>query len=212
MDLVLSVAGIFLGLPIMAAAAVAIYLESGRPVLFVQERAGRGGMPFRMYKFRTMLADAEQGGQARWAAPGDPRLTRVGRIIRRLRLDEMPQLFNVWKGEMSIIGPRPEREVYIQEFLNPQPIEIKGRRREDAGRKVLLTRSQEALPYYSKRLLVQPGITGWAQVNYQYAGSFDETEVKLMYDLYYLKNLSFPLDCLILLRTIRVVLFGKGAR
>ncbi len=124
----------------------------------------------------------------------------------------MPQLFNVWKGEMSIIGPRPEREVYIKEFLNPQPIEIKGRRREDAGRKVLLTHSQEALPYYSKRLLVQPGITGWAQVNYQYAGSFDETEIKLMYDLYYLKNLSFPLDCLILLRTIRVVLFGKGAR
>ena len=212
MDLVLSVVGIFLGLPIMAAVAAAIYLESGRPVLFIQERTGRGGRPFRMYKYRTMVADAEPQGQAQWAEPGDTRLTRVGRIIRTLRLDEMPQLFNVWKGEMSIIGPRPEREVYIKEFLNPKPIEIKGRRREDAGRNVLLTHLQEALPYYSKRLLVQPGITGWAQVNYQYAGSFDETEIKLMYDLYYLKNLSFPLDCLILLRTIRVVLFGKGAR
>jgi lipopolysaccharide/colanic/teichoic acid biosynthesis glycosyltransferase len=124
----------------------------------------------------------------------------------------MPQLFNVWRGEMSLIGPRPERDVFVQEFLSTKPIEIVGRRREDTGRKVLLDRSQEALPYYSKRLWVQPGVTGWAQVNFPYAGSFGESEMKLTYDLYYLKNLSFTLDCLILLRTVRVVLLGRGAR
>ena len=212
MDLGLSLVGIVLGAPVMAATAAAIYVESGWPILFEQERVGYRGKPFRMFKFRTMVADAEPNDQAQWATPDDPRITRVGRIIRKLRLDEMPQLFNVWKGEMSLIGPRPERDFFVQEFLGPKPIEIVGRRREDASRKVLLDRSQEALPYYSKRLWVQPGVTGWAQVNYPYAGSFDESEMKLTYDLYYLKNLSLALDFLIFLRTIRVVLMGRGAR
>lgn len=212
MDLGLSLVGIVLGAPVMAAVAAAIYMESGRPILFAQERVGYRGNPFQMFKFRTMVVDAEPDSKAQWTTPDDPRVTRVGRIVRKLRLDELPQLFNVWRGEMSLIGPRPERDVFVQEFLSSRPIEIVGRRREDAGRKVLLDRSQEALPYYSKRLWVQPGITGWAQVNYPYAGSFDENEIKLTYDLWYMKNLSFTLDCLILLRTVRVVLLGRGAR
>lgn len=212
MDLSLATLGLILGAPVMAAVGLAVYLESGRPVFFIQDRAGRGGKPFKMFKFRTMWKNDNPGEEARLTTANDPRITRVGRLIRRFRLDELPQLFNVWRGEMSLIGPRPEVYVFLNDFLKPKPTEIMGRRREDAGRKVILNRSQETLPYYSKRLLLQPGITGWAQVNYNYAESFEESEVRLMYDLYYLKNMSVTLDCLILLRTIRAIFLGRGAR
>jgi sugar transferase (PEP-CTERM system associated) len=175
-----------LAAPVMVLAAAAIAVESGRPVLYRQERVGRGGRPFNCIKFRSMTADAEKDGIARWASKGDPRVTRVGRLLRKSRIDELPQLFNVLRGEMSLVGPRPERPAFVKDL-------------------------SLAVPYYDVRHSVKPGVTGWAQVRYKYGASVEDATRKLQYDLYYVKNHSLFLDILILVETVRVVLFGEGA-
>jgi sugar transferase (PEP-CTERM system associated) len=186
-DIVVSLVLLVLALPVLAVTAAAILLESGTPVLYRQERVGRGGISFTLLKFRSMRIDAEGDGAARWADRDDDRVTRVGRFIRRTRIDELPQLWNVLGGEMSFVGPRPERPCFVTE----------------------LTR---AIPFYAVRQSVKPGITGWAQVRYTYAASVEDAERKLRYDLYYVKNHSLFLDLVILVQTVRVVLLGRGAR
>jgi lipopolysaccharide/colanic/teichoic acid biosynthesis glycosyltransferase len=166
----------------MVLTAVAIRIESTGPVVYSQERVGLRGRKFRIFKLRSMRADAEAHGPV-WACENDPRVTRVGRVIRRLHLDETPQFFNILRGEMSLIGPRPERPEFVE-------------------------RLEERIPYYSERHLVKPGLTGWAQVSYPYGASFEDAREKLQYDLYYIKNQSPLLDAIILLETARVVLFG----
>jgi lipopolysaccharide/colanic/teichoic acid biosynthesis glycosyltransferase len=166
---------------------VMILLEDGRPILYRQERVGRGGETFRMIKFRSMRTDAERDGKPRWAASNDDRITRVGRVIRRYRIDELPQLLGVLRGEMSLVGPRPERPFFVDKLTHE-------------------------IPFYAIRHAVKPGITGWAQVRYQYGSSVDDAINKLQYDLYYVKNHSLFLDVLILFETVRVVLSGDGAQ
>jgi sugar transferase (PEP-CTERM system associated) len=185
-DIVCAVVLLLLAVPVMAAAAVAIALESGRPILFRQERVGRGGRTFTCIKFRSMHADAERDGVPRWAAARDPRVTRVGRVLRTARIDELPQLVNVLRGDMSLVGPRPERPMFVRQLASE-------------------------IPYYDVRHSVKPGITGWAQVRYTYGASVEDATRKLQYDLYYVKNHSLFLDVLILIETVRVVLFGEGA-
>jgi sugar transferase (PEP-CTERM system associated) len=187
LDVTLALAGLALALPVMALVGLAIKLESSGPVLFRQQRVGQSGRIFTLNKFRSMRHDAERTSGPVWATEHDPRVTRVGRVLRKTRLDELPQLFNVLAGEMSFVGPRPERPEFVR----------------------LL---QRQIPFYSGRLAVKPGITGWAQVRHQYAASVEDTLEKLQYDLYYIKNLSPFLDILILLNTIQVVLFARGAR
>jgi sugar transferase (PEP-CTERM system associated) len=186
-DLLASAVLLVVAAPVMALTAIAISLESGGPVIFRQERAGRGGRPFVLLKFRSMRADAEADGKPRWATREDDRVTAVGRFIRKLRIDELPQLFNVLKGEMSLVGPRPERPGFV----------------EDLAREI---------PFYQVRHTVKPGITGWAQVRCEYGASVEDAKRKLQFDLYYVKNHSLFLDLLIAFETIRVVLSGKGAR
>jgi sugar transferase (PEP-CTERM system associated) len=173
--------------PVMLIAALAIRLESKGAVLFKQERVRDGGAPFMMLKFRSMRQDAEGDGKPQWALAGDARITRVGRIIRRLRIDELPQLINVVKGDMSFVGPRPERPYFVAQL-------------------------SEQIPYYELRHNVKPGITGWAQVRMEYGASVEDAKAKLQYDLYYVKNHSLFLDLMILFETVQVVLLGKGAR
>ncbi len=189
LDLVGATVMLILGSPVMVAVALGVWIEShGRgPILFHQTRVGLGERPFRLHKFRSMRADAEADGVARWAKVGDPRVTRLGRFLRRTRLDELPQLFNVLRGEMSLVGPRPERPEFVAEL---------------SGR----------LRYYRERHRVKPGLTGWAQLNYQYGSSIDDAKKKLEYDLYYVKTASLFLDLVILLETVEIVLWGKGAR
>jgi sugar transferase (PEP-CTERM system associated) len=175
-----------LAAPVMLLAALAIALEGRGPVLYTQERVGRGGRGFECIKFRSMRVDAEGDGVPRWASKSDPRVTRVGRFLRRTRIDELPQLFNVLRGEMSLVGPRPERPAFVQQLA-------------------------ETIPYYDVRHSVKPGVTGWAQVRYSYGASVEDATRKLQYDLYYVKNHSLFLDVLILVETVRVVLFGEGA-
>lgn len=175
-----------LSLPVLLVAAIAIRLGSGGGILYSQERVGRNGAVFQIYKLRTMRANAEQGVPT-WATARDPRITRVGAFLRLTRIDELPQLYNVLKGDMSVIGPRPERPFFVED----------------------LTRQ---IPYYSERHRVRPGITGWAQINYPYGASIDDAKEKLSYDLYYIKNFSMLFDVLILLATIQTVLWNKGAR
>lgn len=172
--------------PIMAFTALAIWLDSPGPVFYRQERIGKGNNIFTLWKFRSMNVNAEANG-AVWAKKADSRVTRVGKWIRILRIDEIPQLFNVCKGEMSLIGPRPERPEFVQEL-------------------------KTKIPYYEIRHSVRPGITGWAQVNYHYGSSVEDALIKLEYEIYYIKNMSILLDIKILLKTIGVVLFGQGAR
>jgi len=172
---------------VLAITAAAIFLETGGPIIYRQERVGRGGIPFTLLKFRSMRVDAEGDGDARWANRDDERVTRVGRFIRRTRIDELPQLWHVVKGEMSFVGPRPERPCFVAELT-------------------------QAIPFYAVRHSVKPGITGWAQVRYSYAASVTDTATKLRFDLYYVKNHSLLLDVLILVDTVRVVLLGEGAR
>lgn len=186
-DLAVGTAMLFLAAPIMALTVLAVCAEGGGPVLYRQTRTGLGGAPFQMLKFRSMRLNAEPDGIPRWAAEDDPRVTRVGRFMRMTRIDELPQLVNVLKGEMSLIGPRPERPMLVQ----------------------TLSRS---IPLYALRHTVKPGITGWAQVRYRYAASTAEAARKLEYDLFYVKNRSFLLDLRILLETVRVVFQGEGAR
>jgi lipopolysaccharide/colanic/teichoic acid biosynthesis glycosyltransferase len=183
------IAGGLVGLAVLGVisvpVALAIWFETGRPIFYKQIRSGRGGQPFLLYKFRTMLPDAEADGLARWAEPDDQRVTKIGWLLRKLRIDEMPQFWNVLKGEMSIIGPRPERPEFIQML-------------------------ESRIPFYRARLLLKPGITGWAQVNYGYASSVDNTALKLEYDLFYIKQRSLLLDLLILWRTWITVLMFQG--
>jgi sugar transferase (PEP-CTERM system associated) len=186
-DLIFATALLVWSLPLMALIALAIKLDSPGPVLFRQERVGYHGRIFVLKKFRSMWVDAESGSGAIWATHRDPRATRVGNILRRTRLDELPQLFNVLAGHMSFIGPRPERPEFVR----------------------LL---QQRIPFYMERLSVKPGLTGWAQVRRPYAASIEDTLEKLQYDLYYIKNLSLFLDLLIILATVQVVLFARGAR
>ena len=175
--------------PFMLLTMLAIRLESGRgaPLLYRQERVGENGKPFQVIKFRSMRTDAELDGVARWATRNDDRVTRVGRFIRKTRLDELPQLWNVLRGDMSIIGPRPERPQFVDDFNN-------------------------RIRYYSLRHCVKPGLTGWAQLRYPYGSSFEDAEEKLKFDLFYVKNHNFAFDLAILIQTVEVVLFGRGAR
>jgi len=186
-DLTVSGALLLLLMPVMLVTALGIFLESGLPVLFRQERVGQGGRLFTLYKFRSMRNGAESNGTAQWATANDARTTRVGRFIRMYRIDELPQIFNVFKGEMSFVGPRPERPFFVDQLV-------------------------KQVPYYALRHSAMPGITGWAQVRYAYGASVDDAIEKLQYDLYYVKNHSLFLDFLILISTVEVVLWGKGAR
>jgi sugar transferase (PEP-CTERM system associated) len=189
-DLVASVVILLLAWPFMLGTAIAIFLECRSfqcPILFRQTRVGLNGKEFEVLKFRSMVVDAEKDGKAQWATKNDARVTRVGKFIRKTRLDELPQLFNVIKGDMSFVGPRPERPEFVK----------------DLGKK---------LPYYDERHRVKPGITGWAQMNYPYGSSDRDALEKLQFDLFYVKNQNFMLDLLILLQTVEVVMFGKGAR
>ncbi len=182
-DIVVSMVGLVLSLPLMFIAGVLIKLDTPGPVFYVQERVGRHGKVFNMYKLRSMVVDAEKQG-AKWADKDDPRVTRIGRIIRKSRIDELPQLLNVLKGDMALIGPRPERPEFILEF-------------------------NEDIPGFINRLQVRPGLTGWAQVN----GGYDITpEEKLKLDMYYIQNRSIKLDLIIVFKTIRVIITGSGAR
>jgi sugar transferase (PEP-CTERM system associated) len=186
-DVVASSILLIITLPVMIVTALCILLEDGRPVLYRQERVGKGGKTFMVAKFRSMRNDAEKGGKPQWALTNDPRVTRVGRIIRKLRIDELPQIFNVLNGDMSFVGPRPERPYFVNQLI-------------------------AEVPYYNVRHSVKPGITGWAQVRYRYGASVEDAIEKLQYDLYYVKNHSLFLDVIILIETIEVVLLGKGGR
>jgi len=185
LDICLSLIGLFLSMPICAIIAIAIKLDSKGPVLFKQERVGEGERPFILYKFRSMHINAET--RPVWAKENDPRVTRVGRIIRKMRIDEIPQMWNVLKGEMSFVGPRPERPYFVKML-------------------------KEQIPYYSQRHAVKPGITGWAQIRYRYGDSVEDAIEKLKYDLYYIKNMSILFDLAILFETSKVLLLRKGAR
>jgi exopolysaccharide biosynthesis polyprenyl glycosylphosphotransferase len=208
-DLALAFLGLALTWPLWGLISLAVKLDSPGPVFFGQERLGKDGKPFRILKFRTMVNDAEKSGP-QFACHNDARITRVGWFLRKTRLDELPQLYNILKGDMSFIGPRPEREVFIREFQHPVPDLREGCRVTDAPGCQVQCGYKERIPYYSYRLLVKPGITGWAQVMHTYASNLEETEEKLQYDLYYIKNMSLFLDLAILLKTIRIVLFGSG--
>jgi len=188
-DILISLTALLLVWPIMLAATIAIWVDSGfrGPILYRQTRVGLNGKPFPVMKFRSMRTDAEVDGQAVWASKDDPRVTRVGAFMRKTRVDELPQLANVLRGDMSFVGPRPERPQFVEEL-------------------------DEAITYYNHRHRVKPGITGWAQLCYPYGASVEDSKEKLQYDLYYLKNHSILLDMIILLQTVEVVLIGDGAR
>ena len=186
-DLLVSAAMLVVCLPIMALAALLIKLESPGPVLYRQERVGQGCRSFTIFKFRSMCVDAEKDGKPRWAGQNDSRVTLTGRFIRRTRIDELPQIFNVFFGDMSFVGPRPERPYFVQDLT-------------------------QKIPYYGVRHTVKPGITGWAQVRYAYGATDEDAMHKLQYDLYYVKNHSLFLDLMILFQTAQVVLWGKGVR
>jgi sugar transferase (PEP-CTERM system associated) len=186
-DVAFSVLFLTFVLPLMALVALAIKLDSPGPLFYRQVRVGLDGRHFNVLKFRSMCADAESDGRAQWASEIDRRVTRVGALIRKARIDEFPQVINVLRGDMSFVGPRPERPVFVEEL-------------------------KKTIPYYGERHRVKPGITGWAQIKYPYAASMEDAREKLKYDLYYMKNQSFFLDVLILLKTLRVVCWGEGAR
>ena len=187
LDLCFSLLGIVLALPLFPLVALLVKLDSPGPALFSQIRTGERGREFSILKFRTMRQDAESGTGAVWAQQNDPRITRLGGFLRKTRLDEIPQLFNVLRGEMSFIGPRPERPEFVSQLI-------------------------ENIPYYNKRHFVKPGLTGWAQICYPYGASEEDALEKLRYDLYYIKNYSILLDLFIVLETIKVVIYGRGGR
>jgi sugar transferase (PEP-CTERM system associated) len=186
-DIVVSVGLLAFTLPLLAATACLIKLDSAGPVFYRQERVGRRGRVFTILKFRSMQVDAERGVGPRWAAERDPRVTRVGAVIRKLRIDELAQILNVLRGDMSFVGPRPERPFFVDDLV-------------------------AQIPYYAERHWVRPGITGWAQINFPYGASIDDARHKLSYDLYYIKNRSIFLDFVILLQTARVIFWDHGAR
>jgi sugar transferase (PEP-CTERM system associated) len=186
-DIVTSATLLVLTSPIMLLTAIAIRLDSPGPIIYRQERVGLGGRTFMCLKFRSMTVDAEKDGVARWASQNDSRVTRVGAFIRKTRIDELPQLLSVLKGEMSMVGPRPERPSFVQQL-------------------------REQIPFYDLRHSVKPGVTGWAQVRYSYGASVEDARRKHQYDLYYVKNNSLFLDILVLIETVSVVLFREGSR
>jgi len=186
-DIVVSSLLLLLTMPVFLLTALLVWLESGSPILYRQERVGVHGRSFDVLKFRSMRHDAERDGVPQWAKKQDTRITRVGRVIRMLRIAELPQIFNVLKGDMSFVGPRPERPYFVHELA-------------------------KKITYYPLRHTVKPGITGWAQIRYSYGATVDDAIEKLQYDLYYVKNHTLFLDLIILLQTAQVVLFGKGAR
>jgi exopolysaccharide biosynthesis polyprenyl glycosylphosphotransferase len=186
LDVLLSTLGLLLALPLVLLVAVAIRLESRGPVLYRQERVGRNGRHFTLAKFRSMRADAEAGSGPVWAGADDPRITRVGRWLRKLRIDEIPQLWSVIRNDMSLVGPRPERPYFVRDL-------------------------EREVPGYGQRHVVKPGVTGWAQINHSYGNSLDDAFIKLQYDLYYVKHRSLALDIAILLRTVKVVVLQQGA-
>jgi exopolysaccharide biosynthesis polyprenyl glycosylphosphotransferase len=186
-DVLLASAGIVLSIPVLLLAAVAIRIESPGPVLFRQWRVGWMDRPFQLFKLRSMRHDAEGDGKPRWASTNDPRVTRVGRVLRNFRIDEIPQMINILLGEMSFVGPRPERPEFVEQL-------------------------SASIPYYRLRHYVPPGVTGWAQVKYHYGASAEDARRKLQFDLYYIRNASPLLDLRILLCTARVILFRNGSR
>jgi lipopolysaccharide/colanic/teichoic acid biosynthesis glycosyltransferase len=175
--------------PFLLLTIVAIWIEDGfkAPIFYSQIRVGKDGLHYKVHKFRSMRIDAEEAGEAIWASKTDSRVTRVGSFIRKTRLDEFPQIANVLNGTMSFVGPRPERPEFVEKL-------------------------SEEIPYYNERHLVKPGVTGWAQLLYPYGSSVSDSYQKQLFDMYYVKNHSLFLDCLIILQTVEVVLFGKGAR
>lgn len=185
-DIVCATLLIVLALPVMLMTSIFILFESAGSILYLQERVGLNGRLFNVVKFRSMRTDAEQDGKPRWASTADERVTRVGRVIRKLRIDELPQLFSVLGGDMSLVGPRPERPYFVDKLT-------------------------QELPYYAVRQSVKPGVTGWAQVRYHYGASVEDSAEKLQYDLYYVKNHTLFLDLIVLFETVGVVLMGKGA-
>ena len=185
LDVIASFIILIITLPVIIIAAIAIKLESKGPIFFKQERSGMNGAKFRIIKFRSMYEDAEKHTGPIWSSKDDPRVTRVGKIIRRVRIDELPQMINVLKGEMSLVGPRPERPFFVEKLA-------------------------QEIPYYKRRLKVRPGITGWAQVKHKYDESVEDVKIKLRYDLFYIENMSLRMDFKIIVRTIFVVLFGQG--
>ncbi len=185
-DIIMAIGLLSFTFPIMLITALLIKVGSKGPAIYKQDRVGEGWHDYTLYKFRSMREDAEAGG-AKWAEENDPRITKVGRVIRKYRIDELPQLFNVLKGDMSFVGPRPERRHFIKDLA-------------------------KEIPFYPQRLFVKPGLTGWAQVKFHYGASRDDTMEKLQYDLYYIKNMSFLFDLSIIFDTVRVVLAGAGAR
>ncbi len=186
MDVGLALVGLILASPLIVLTALAVWLESGLPVLYCQERVGENGATFTLYKFRSMRPDAESGTPI-WARDGDDRVTLTGRIIRKTRLDEIPQLWNVLRGDMSFVGPRPERPFFVDQLA-------------------------AQIPFYQQRHAVKPGLTGWAQVKYRYGSSVEDAMEKLRYDLYYIKNLSPFFDLTIVVDTVKVILFRQGAQ
>ncbi len=184
-DIVVSFLMLLFSAPLILATAIAIKLDSDGPVIYKQERSGLNGKVFKVYKFRSMYQDAEKRTGPVWSQKDDPRITKVGRFIRRVRIDELPQIWNVFKGEMSLVGPRPERPFFVEQLA-------------------------KEIPYYKRRLRVRPGITGWAQVKHKYDESVEDVKTKLQFDLFYIENMSLKTDIKILFRTVFVVLFGKG--
>jgi sugar transferase (PEP-CTERM system associated) len=186
-DLISAIVILLLVLPFLPIIVLVIKLDSAGPILFRQKRVGKRGKIYVLYKFRTMTVDAEKNTGAVWAKEHDPRVTRVGEFLRKCRIDEIPQLFNVLAGDMSLVGPRPERPEFVDKL-------------------------KEIIPYYSERHFVKPGVTGWAQVRYPYGASVEDAIEKLRYDLYYIKNLTMVFDLIVILETIKVVLFRRGGR
>jgi sugar transferase (PEP-CTERM system associated) len=180
-----ALAGAVVSLPLAILTAVLIKLDSPGPVLYSQERVGKNGRPFRVYKFRSMRTDAEKNGPVWASKSGDARTTRVGRVIRKIRVDEIPQFWNILKGDMNFVGPRPERPHFVSQLA-------------------------EEIPFYEQRHLIPPGLTGWAQIKYPYGASIEDARQKLQYDLYYIKNQSLLLDAVILFETVKTILFGRG--
>ena len=178
--------GAVLSLPLVVLTAILIKIDSRGPVFYKQERVGKNGRPFVLTKFRSMKLDAEKAGPV-WANKADERITRVGRIIRKIRVDEIPQFWNILRGEMNFVGPRPERPHFVAQLA-------------------------QEIPYYEQRHLIAPGLTGWAQINYPYGASIEDARQKLQYDLFYIKNHSLFLDAIILFETIKIILFGRGAQ
>jgi exopolysaccharide biosynthesis polyprenyl glycosylphosphotransferase len=185
MDIFISFLILIVSSPIIILTSIAIKIDSKGPIFFKQERLGQNGRPFKVLKFRSMINDAEKYTGPVWSQKDDPRVTRMGKFVRRVRIDEIPQMFNVLKGEMSLVGPRPERAFFVEKL------------------------SQE-IPYYKRRLKVRPGVTGWAQIKHKYDETIEDVKIKLRYDLFYIENMSIRMDFKILLRTVFVVLFGKG--